>query len=152
MLYWIITLSFVLIGTVIAWKTLTNRWNEYDPITLSALPILRAGRNMPGDYNYLDLKFSIARHAVAFLITAAIMFWLPSSVITNVFFFGYGFYTVSVVVRYTNRKGIIKDLNKTEEEKALAEMLSKPLKDSRVVMIYSLCAELAVLVLYVIRP
>ena len=152
MYYWIITLVFALVGTAIAWRLLTHLWNKYDRITITILPQLRAGTNMPGEYNYWDLKFSLLRHAVMFLVTAAIMFWVESRIIINVFFYGYGFYTTSVIVRYLGRKDIIKNLSATEEEKALADMLTKPFKDSRVVLIYSICASVVVFVLYAIRP
>lgn len=152
MYYWIITLVFTFVGTTIAWKILSHLWNKYDIITIRVLPDLRAGYYMPGDQNYLDLKFSLARHAFMFAVTAAIMFWIKSRFVLNIFFYGYNFYTASVISRYLRRKNILKELSTSAEEKALAEILTKPFKDSRVVLIYSICASVLVCILYAIRP
>ena len=151
-MYWIITSAFAFAGTIAAWKILTYLWNKYDPIIVRSLPMLRAGHHMPGEYKYMDLKFSLARHAFMFLVTAAIMFWVESSIIINIFFYGYGFYTASVIVRYIQRKDILKALSNEAESAALVEILTKPFKDSRVVLIYSICAEVVIFVLYFIRP
>ena len=151
MFYWIIVLSFTFVGTAIAWKTLTHLWNKYDPITLRALPMLRAGHSMPGDPNYLDLKFSLARHAFMFLVTATIMYWVQSPLIRIIFLLGgYAFYTATLISRYQYRKDIINNLAASEESKALAEMLTKPFKDSKVVVVYSVCAELVLFVLHIL--
>lgn len=152
MFYWIITLVFVFVGTPVAWKILTYLWNKYDRLTITVLPQLRAGTNMPGEYNYWDLKFSLARHAVMFIITAAVIFWVESRIILNIFFYGYGLYTASVIVRHSNRKDILKKLSNSEEERALADMLKKPFKDSRVILVYSVCASIVAIILYAIRP
>ena len=152
MFYWIIALSFTFVGTAIAWKTLTHLWNKYDTFTMQALPTSRAGTNMPGEVSYLDLKFSLARHAFMFLVTAGIFFWVQSPIMIKIFLYGYAFYTATAILRYLNRKATIKDLSASEETKGLAEWYTKPFKDSRVVVIYSICAELALFVLYAIRP
>lgn len=150
-MYWIIALSFSLIGTIIAWIILTCLWNKYDPIMIRTLPTLRIGTNMPGEYNYLDLKFSLLRHAFMFLVTAAIIFWVDSRIIIKIFLYGYGFYTTSAIMRYLNRKKILKEFSSSGET-SLAETLEKPFKDSRVVVLYSICALIVVFILYGIRP
>lgn len=154
-MYWTITLLYLFVGTISAWKYLTWLWNKYDPFTLRALPTLRAfgtGHYFPGDYNYMDLKFSLARHAFMFMVTAAIMFWVKSSVIINIFTWGYSLYTCSAVTRYLNRRNLLNEVAKRENEKALAETLMKPLKDSKVVVTYSICANIVMWILYLIRP
>lgn len=151
-MYWMIALLFTFVGTAIAWKSLTYLWNKYDRFTLQALPTLRAGTNMPGEYNYWDLKFSLLRHAFMFVVTASIMFWVKSHLVLNIFFYGYSIYTASTIVRYLGRKDILKKLSASEEERALADMLTKPFKDSRVVLVYSICASVFTFILYAIRP
>lgn len=149
MLYWIITLSFTFVGTAIAWIMLSHLWKQFDFITIRVLPQLSKWNNMPGDPNYMDLKFSLARHAFMFLVTATIMYWIQSPLIRIIFLLGgYAFYTATLISRYQYRKDIINNLAASEESKALAEMLTKPFKDSKVVVIYSVCAELVLFVLH----
>lgn len=151
-IYWGVTLGFLLVGTTTAWMTLTHLWNKHDRFVVAVLSQLRMGHPLPGDNNYLDLKFSLTRHAFMFIVSAAVMYWVRSRFISNVCYWGYGLYTVSVVLRYLNRKDYIKNLATSAEARELVDLLTKPLKDSRVVLIYSVCASIITIILYAIRP
>lgn len=151
MLYWTIALSFAFIGTAIAWKSLTYLWNNYDRLSAMAVTRFATFHGFPGHPNYMDLKFSLARHAFVFLVTSAIFYWAKSTVTLDIFYYLSFFYNISLIFRYFHRKKTIKDLSASGEHESLVGFLIKPLKDSKVVIVYSICSELVLGVLLVLR-
>lgn len=153
MLYWSITLIFTFVGAFLGWITLTHCWNKLDKVIVNVLPTLRMGTYMPGEYRYLDLKFSLVRHAFVFLVTASLIYAVKSRIALYVFVLGNGFYSISTLTRYWKRRDILEQLkNESEESRSLANLLGDPFRASRVVVVYSILSGLLALFLYGVRP
>lgn len=86
-MYWTIALFVSLGGLAVCWSVLSSRWRivigNGDPVLKYLNPqLVRMVRTLhpilPGDPDYLDLKFSLLRHALVFLISAGLIWLLDS--------------------------------------------------------------------------
>ena len=151
-MFWVFTVLFTIIGVCASFVILTilykkhiNSWFEQDTLMIYAF------NGMPHCKVYWDLKFSILRHAVVFLVAAVIFYYSDVSWLIRIFLYGYSFYTTTTLLRYWYRKDIIKS-NIAEGRLALADSLKNPLKASMVVVFFSVCANISLFILYAIRP
>lgn len=151
-MYWLFTLMFAVISIVVSFIILTimyrkhiHPWFEQDTLNTFAFS------GMPHCKGYWDLKFSALRHIFVFLITAVVFYYSSTPWLLNVFLYGNSFYTVVTLLRYWNRRAVVKK-DVAEGRHNLAETLKKPLKASKVIVFYSICINIAVFILYGIRP
>lgn len=150
-MYWLISISWTFVGLIVFWITLSNKWKRIDRLTLGALHTVRIFHPIPGDTNYLDLKFSVVRHSVLFLIASALFYFVRSDfVLTVTLYASMVYHGIVPVQRYRMRKKHIADLR--EKSDATAHFAEIPVKDSFCVVIHAIISLALTWVLYAIRP
>jgi len=152
MLYWVITFSWGIIGAIIFWNILSKKWAKIDPIIVRTLATIRVLNPIPGDSGYLDLKFTLIRHAVAFLLSSAAVYFIKQRWILTFVLLLNVLYAISTVQRYKYRKNYIHEEAKRPESEALVSIMSIPVKDSFCAVVYSVVCPILLYVLYIIRP
>lgn len=152
MLYWSISLSWVIIGTLIFWCILSSKWAKLDPLFIRMLDTLRVFNPIPGHPGYLDLKFTLLRHAVAFLLSAVVIFFVKFEWILWVVLFLNVLYSYSSISRYRFRKQYIEESSKKPGKEAVTDFLAIPVKDSFCAVIFSVICSVLLFALYAIRP
>ena len=133
-------------GAVIAWTSLTAQWARIDPMQFQLIKMdYVLYRRFPGDDGYLSLKFSILRHAIVFLVFSVLIY---CKILPWVLLALYSIYTIAPVQRYAMRKSIISTISRDNEIGDFqAECLSIPLKDSIIVVWYSVAANIILFLL-----
>lgn len=152
MLYWTIVLSWGIIGTIIFWSILSKKWKKINPIYTRMFDSLRAINPIPGDPGYLDIKFTLVRHAASFLVSSFIIYFVKPKWILTIILMMNVLYAVSVVSRYKYRKRYIQEESMNPESAALISIISIPVKDSFCSVVYSVLCSVLLYVLYALRP
>lgn len=153
MLYWVIAFSWAIVGTIIFWIVLSSKWSKKDPLYEHMLDTIRVLHpNIPGFPGYLDLKFSVLRHAIAFLISAVIIFFVEYRWILTTILFLNLLYAYSSIARYRSRKNYINEVTAGRKESPIKEYLILPVKDSFCTVIHSVVSSLLLYVLFALRP
>jgi hypothetical protein len=148
-MYWAITVLWTILGLVSCWVILSNKWNKIDRLTQLALQTARIYHPIPGDENYLDLKFSVLRHSFFFALSSVLIyfiksdFWLTVILIICLLYHGY-----MTVKRYRYRK---KELE-SASSMATKEVIKIPINDSFVVIVHAIACLVFTYVLYGVRP
>lgn len=150
-MYWLISILWTFIGLIGFWTALSKKWSKMDRLTIGALQTVRVFHPVPGDAGYLDLKFSIVRHSILFLIASVLFFFVKSDfVLTIILYVSLIYHIIIPVSRYRARTNHIAALKK--ESSATAEFAAVPVKDSFCVVIHAIISFVLTWVLYAIRP
>lgn len=167
-MYWIITLSVSIGGLLLLWTILTAKWSRvtcaHDSIDHRfQLSLIHTTRTLqpwlPGDPGYLDLKFSVLRHAFVFGVSAVILrfvgygFWESAITFVNLL------YVWLPISRYRYRKKMTEALaaenrrahrDNPEEAEGFREILklhNALIRDSFVVIPYAIVCWLSLYLL-----
>lgn len=151
-MYWFITLLWFIGGIVIFWSILSHKWNRIDPLFRQALQYSRTFHPVPGDPSYLDLKFSMLRHSVFFLISAVILYFSDSSFVLDIILFLNSLYATLSIFRYRGRKRELAALSADPEKHNVATMIAAPIKDSFCVVIHAILCPILIAILLIIKP
>lgn len=152
-MYWTLSIAWFLGGLIVFWATLTKKWRSIDSLTLCVLRSARMFHPIPGDVGYWDLKFSVLRHTVFFLIASILFFFVKSDfVLTVVLAVSMLYHGVMPVQRYRVRKDHIASLYRDEESRASAEFCAIPVRDSFCVVVHAIITLVLTWILYAIRP
>ena len=163
-MYWTITLLISLGGLVVCWSILSARWQtvsgsrSYDPVRRAMYPrLIQLARTfhpiLPGHPGYMDLKFSLLRHALAFFVSAGLLrllgsrFWETALLGANLLYAGL---TVWV---YLQRKQELQEIALESTEREQLTVPTRLVRDSFVVVAYSVIAAASLyLLLYLDVP
>lgn len=153
-MYWIITILWSIVGTLVFWQHLSKQWKKINPIDKMFIPDLSRFHSVPAepDTGYLSLQFSIVRHAFVFLISALIFYFAKPSIVINILFPLNVLYCWSPISRYRYRK---QDINRTAAKpdgKDTADLLLVFVKDSFCTVVHAICCVLILYVLLAIKP
>ena len=151
-MYWFIATLWAIGGTVILWVVLSHKWNRIDPLFRRALQLSRTFHPIPGDLSYLDLKFSMLRHAVFFLISAIILYFSNSSLVSNIILFLNGLYAILSIFRYRGRKQKLAELAADPEEQNAAIIIATPIKDSFCCVVHAVLCDIFIAILLLLKP
>ena len=153
LLYWLIATIWAILGAVIFWIVLSVKWSRIDRFQLMVLETSRILLPIPGHPGYLDLKFSILRHAIVFLLSAAIIYFLHNvPLLLYPLLFANTLYAMMTTQRYNARKQFIKDARNRPNGSAHADIISIPIKASFLVVIFSFACLALLFILFAIRP
>lgn len=154
-MYWCIALLWFIGGSVLFWSILSSKWNRMDALTRSTLRFSRIFHSVPGYPSYLDLKLSMLRHAIFFLISAIIIYftdWEKNDFISNTILFLNLLYCGLSIFRYRGRKRELAKLAADPEQQCVAEMIAIPIKDSFCVVVHAALCPIIVTILFIIKP
>ena len=151
-MYWFITLLWFIGGIVIFWIILSHKWNRIDPLFRQALQYCRTFHPVPGDPSYIDLKFSMLRHSVFFLISSVILYFSDSGFVLNIILFLNSLYAALSIFRYWGRKHELAALSADPEKRNVATMIAVPIKDSFSVVIHAILCPILITILLIIKP
>lgn len=148
-MYWAITVLWTIVGLVSFWVILSNKWNKIDRLIQLALQTARIYHPIPGDENYLDLKFSILRHSFFFALSSVLIYFIKSDFwLTVILIICFLYHGCMTVIRYRNRK---KELESTSSM-ATIEVIKVPINDSFVIVVHAITCLVFTYVLYAVRP
>jgi hypothetical protein len=151
-MYWPVAIMLPSIGTAILWVVLDKKWYRLDPLEQSMLSTLRTLHSVPGMPYYLDIKFSAIRHAVVFLATAAIIYWVNAKWVINFVLIANLLYAWSTISRYRMRKSEVSEVAKRDGEQTVANMLAIPVRASFCVVVFSVLCAVFLYVLMFLKP
>lgn len=151
-MYWLITGSWTILSTVVFWIILSFKWKRIDRLTFHAIQYSRKFHPIPGDPGYLDIKFSILRHSVFFLLSSVIIYYIKSDIVLTIILLVNLWYCWSSISRYKMRREIIKTKALDPDGKAAAEIISIPVTDSFAAVIHAIGCLVLIYILYAIRP
>jgi len=150
MLYWIITALWCVFGTAIFWIIFNAKWAGMDRDIADRVKASTMTYGTPGYQNYADLKFSILRHTVFFLIVASLMYIWPNKILCGIVATFELLYSLLPIQRYNARRKILAELTAAGEDDA--NFLKKPVSDSFLCVIHAALCVVFTYVLYGIRP
>lgn len=163
-MYWTITLLISLGGLIVCWNVLSSRWRivngsgSYDPVRRKLNPMLiQAARTfhpiLPGDPGYLDLKFSLLRHALAFFVSAGLLRLLDSRFWETALLWVNLMYAILTCWVYSKRKQELQEIALESTEREQLVIPTELVRDSFVVVAYSVIAAASLyLLLYLDVP
>lgn len=151
-MYWVIALSWFIGGTVVFWSVLSSKWNRIDPLFRRFLQTSRIFHPIPGDPGYLDLKFSVLRHSIVFVISSIVIYFVKIDFVLTVVLFLNILYCLLSVSRYRIRKKDVAETAARPDGQATAEIISIPVKDSFCAVVHALISAVLIWILYAIRP
>ena len=151
-MYWAIALSWGIGGTVVFWCVLSSKWNRIDPIFRQVLQTSRIFHPVPGYPGYLDLKFSVLRHSVIFLISSVVIYFIKINFISTIILFLNAIYCLFPICRYRFRKKDVAEAYARPNGQATAEIISIPVKDSFCTVAHAILSAALIGVLYIICP
>lgn len=146
-LYWIVVFTWGFACAVIFWCILSYRWKQIPPIFINAIRTGMMFHPIPGHSRYMDLKFSLLRHAVAFIVAAVLIYYVKNKFAQQMILFFCLLYADSRVYTYIERKKHL-----TTIDKASCEIYSITVYDSFYVVVYSILCVVFLYILYGIRP
>lgn len=152
MVYWVIALAWCVGGTFVFWCFLSFKWAKLDPFFVRTLDTFRTLNPIPGYPRYMDLKFTLLRHAVAFLISAVAIFFVKINFILTLILFLNVLYAYIVISRYRYRKRYLAETAKNSDSEALLSFISIPVKDSFCTVVFSVLCVVILYILYAFRP
>lgn len=152
MLYWIIVLAWSVIGTLIFWFILSVKWSKLDPLFVRMLDTFRVMNPIPGYPGYLDLKFTVLRHAIVFIISSTLIFYVKVKFVLSIVLFLNLIYAYSTISRYRFRKQHLRDTARRPNSEATLSFISIPVRDSFCTVVYSVLCVVFLYVLFAIRP
>ncbi len=150
MLYWIIAALWCVLGTAIFWIIFSAKWAEMACDIAERVKASTMTHGTPGYRNYADLKFSILRHAVFFLLVASLMYIWPNKILCWIVTTFQLWYSLLPILRYNSRRKILAELDAAGVEDA--DFLKKPISDSFLCVIHAALCVVFTYVLYWIRP
>ena len=150
-MYWIISILWSVLGTIAFCSFLTYRWNKIDPFWQQMLDTFRILHPIPGP-GYLDLKFSIIRHALFFLASSFIIFYVKIRFILNSILFLNVLYCWMPITRYKFRKKDVAEASARPSGQSTASAISVPIKDSFCTVVHAVGCVIILYILYAIRP
>ena len=104
-MYWTLTVVWFILGLILFWNVLSSKWNRIDPLYRSMFRTFMILNPIPGHERYLDLKFSVLRHSVVFIVSAALIYWFHDArFLLNTVLTLNLLYTFSVFSRYRMRR------------------------------------------------
>lgn len=152
-MYWTLTVAWFILGLILFWNVLSSKWNRIDPLYRSMFRTFMILNPIPGHEGYLDLKFSVLRHSVVFIVSAALIYWFHDArFLLNTVLTLNLLYTFSVFSRYRMRRKHLAYVKYELKEQHTAEIIQIPIKDSRIVGIHAVICVVMLYVLYGIRP
>ena len=145
-MYWVITFGWTILGCLILWTLLSIKWNRIDPLISSMFHTMRRFHGTPGTEGYLDLKFSVLRHSVVFLLSALVIALFDSRFMTSVISFVNLLYCWMPIARYRYRK---KELHSVRSEGSaeLAGFMAIPIKDSFCTVVHAVISTVLIYIL-----
>ena len=148
MLYWIISFSWFVVGTIAFWCILSRKWSKLDRVFVRIIETLRAmNPNIPGHTGYLDLKFSVIRHAAVTLISSAIIFLVGIRSIAQIVLFLNVLYAYAPISRYKSRKRYLQEL-RIAGHSDTASILSPLVRDSLCPIVHAIACVFILFILY----
>ena len=153
-MYWFITILWSTVGTALFWRHLSKQWQNRDIFEKMSIRTLSAFHSIPADPDtgYLSLQFSMARHAVTFLISAVILYFTKSLIVIIILFIFNTLYCWSPISRYRYRKQDLIETAARPEGSSTANLLSGFVKDSFCTVIHAVCSTLLLYMLLIIKP
>ena len=149
-MYWTISLGWSIVGTVFLWIILSNRWNRLDHFHRVMIRQIRIFHQIPGTDGYFDLKFSVLRHAVVFLVSAIFMSWARVGFFTTTITFLNLVYCYFPIARYRFRK---KEVLNAENEGSteLASFMSILVRDSFCCVLHAVISAILLYILILFK-
>lgn len=161
-MYWSITLLVSLGGAALCWSILSSRWRIVsgagDPVLRVIAPqLIQSARTMhpvlPGQPEYLDLKFSLLRHALAFFVSAGLLWLWDSRFWETVLLWANLLYAGLTAWAYSNRKQELQEIALESTERIQLVIPTRLVRDSFIVVAYSVIAAASLyLLLYLDVP
>lgn len=151
-MYWFISVLWCVVGTLSFWIILSFKWSKIDVLYAKSLPTLTKFHPVPGHPRYMDLKFSLLRHALFFLVSSVIVYFVKLDIFLSIVTLLNLLYAVLTIYKYRYRKKYLLGIQKDEDHLALAQIMSIPVKDSFCIVIFSVVCYIVLMVLYLIRP
>ena len=151
-MFWIITIAWFILGTAAFWITLSIKWTRIDPLFQGLFETFRIFHPIPGFPNYLDLKFSVLRHAVVFLVSAALIFWINIKWVIGLVLFLNVLYAGMTISRYKHRKRDVAETALRPNSKDTATIIAIPVRDSFCVVVFSVICSALLYILSAIKP
>lgn len=150
-MFWIITIAWFILGTAAFWIILSIKWARIDPIFHRMFETFRVFHPIPGFHNYLDLKFSVLRHAIVFLASSALIFWVNTKWLISVILFLNILYAGLTILRYTHRKRDVVETAMRPTGKDAAAIIAIPVRDSFCVVVFSVICSAMLYILFAIK-
>lgn len=151
-MYWKIALVWLIAATSILWYVLSEKWKTLDEFEKVGIARFRMMNPIPGMENYMDLKFSVIRHALCFLISSLLIYYVNLSWIIYIVMAVNALYTLLPVLRYMNRKRYLEERSReSENSSAAVKYMSIPVKDSFCTVVYSVLSYVVLAALMFIK-
>lgn len=150
-MFWIITIAWFILGTAAFWIMLSIKWARIDPLFRRMFETFRVFHPIPGFPNYLDLKFSVLRHAIVFLASSALIFWVNTKWFISVLLFLNVLYAWLTISRYTHRKRDVAETAMRPTGKDTAAIIAIPVRDSFCVVVFSVICSATLYILFAIK-
>ena len=145
-MYWLIALTVFVGGAVLSWVVLDRKWKQLlgpPPTHLMEIMIKNARLfhpEFPGHPWFMDLKWSVIRHAFVSIVSALIVYLIGDNGFVTWVICPLNFlYAFSVKNRYSNRKELIAKLA-LERNASLVEIWVKLVNASKVCIVYAFVA------------
>lgn len=153
-LYWVISIAWTLFSIVFFCLFLTVRWKKLDPFDRISVDRLSILHSVPGnsELGYLDLKFSIIRHSVAFLATSFIFFFVKIQFILYIVLVLSSVYCWFPIFRYINRKKHLQETMLRPEGSAVARLIAVHIQNSTCTFVNAIIIGVLQFVLFALRP
>ena len=153
--YWAIVIAVSVVGFAFCWAILTSKWrkisgakNGFEKIQTMIVHMSKVLYGMPGDQGYMDLKFSLLRHAFIFAVFSVVIYFAGKSWISVVLLVLSLIYSYIPYLRYRSRIDLVNELIEEDGKTEVAKQCRQATKDSLVVVFYSFAAMLSLFVLY----
>lgn len=142
-MYWVVALAVFIGGAVISWIALNRKWKELvgPPPAMLMEEMIRLTRTfhsfLPGHPWFMDLKWSIIRHAFVSIVSALLIYILGDvGMVTWVICPLNFLYAFGVKGRYSRRKELIAEMS-IGREPSLVELWNNLVRPSKVCIVYS---------------
>lgn len=151
-MYWLIALTVFIGGAIISWITLNHKWRKivgYPSGLMEGMIQFTRTLNpdLPGHPRFMDLKWTIIRHAFVSIVSALLIYSLGDiGVVTWVICPLNFLYAFSVKGRYSYRKRMIAAMS-AEREASLVELWTDLVNASKVCVVYSFVSAVVLCVL-----
>lgn len=158
-MYWTISIIISVILTIIFWSMLSRRWRNLVSGTndilsreyVQVISIFASKYNLPGMTGYMDLKFSLLRHAIVFALFAVILYFAKVKWLETITTFFFLLYTFNAIIRYRRRVKVL-NIVYSQEEPHVFTLCKNTVKNSSLVMWYSIIATIALYILLLVKP
>ena len=147
-LYWIVVAAWGIVGLVVFWGILSYRWQQIPPELVSVIQLgMVLHPILPGHTRYMELKFTVLRHAIVFAITAVLICYVKNKFALSMLLQLNFWYAALAFYRYNSRKKYLATLGQ-----ASIDAYAIPVSDSFYGVAHAIVCVAVLYVLYGIRP